>query len=82
MADQVNHKDQVIGAEQPLFPLICERIFRMWAEQDGFVLTHLNKKLPIYVSSLLDPMVWKDSSFQHSWSYLDVYTFPPFAMII
>ena len=38
-------------------------------------------KLPLYISPLPDPMIWKEDSFQHPLYHLGAYSFPAFAII-
>lgn len=41
----------------------------------------MNKKLPVYVSLVPDPMVWRQDALQHFWDNFHTYTFPPFALL-
>ena len=43
--------------------------------------TSLNKKLPLYCSLVPDPMAAMEDAFMHPWDGLEVYAFPPFALL-
>ena len=47
---------------------------------DLFV-TSLNKKLLLYYSPVPDPLALMEDAFVHPWAGLEVYAFPPFALI-
>ena len=47
----------------------------------GLFATSLNVKLPLYCSLVPDPRAVFEDAFRHPWDDLDLYRFPPFALI-
>ena len=43
--------------------------------------TCLNAKLPLYCSLVPDPQAFFEDAFRHPWDDLDLYAFPPFALV-
>ena len=43
--------------------------------------TQANANLTLYVSPVLDLLVWKQDSFRHPWDHLSAYAFLPFALL-
>ena len=82
LADQLSRRGQVIGTEWSLHPEVTKEIFRLLGTPtlDLFA-TSLNKKLPLYCSLVPDPMAAMEDAFVHPWDGLEVYAFPPFALI-
>ena len=82
LADQLSRRDQVIGTEWSLHPEVVKQVFSCLGTPtlDLFA-TSLNKKLPLYCSLVPDPMALMEDAFMHPWDALEVYAFPPFALI-
>ena len=82
LADQLSRRDQVIGTEWSLDQGVAEEIFRLLGTPtlDLFA-TRWNTKLPLYCSLVPDPMAVMEDAFMHPWDGLEVYAFPPFALI-
>ena len=82
LADQLSRKGQVIGTEWSLHPQVANQIFRVLGTPtlDLFA-TSLNKKLALYCSLVPDPSAVMEDAFMHPWDNLEVYAFPPFALI-
>ena len=78
LADQLNCPDQVLPTEWSLLPGYSMPYAKCFgcSHMDLFA-TRANAKLPLYVSLGLDPMVWKQGAFQHTWNYLGAYASPP-----
>ena len=65
-----------------LHPVVCQQIFLVWGvPQVDLFATSVNHQLPLYVSPLPDPGAWKEDAFAFQWEGLDMYAFPPFALI-
>ena len=82
LADQLSRRGQVISTEWSLHPRIVQGVFGIWGTPmvDLFA-TSLNNRLPVYCSPVPDPLAWKVDAFSVPWDDLDVYVFPPFAVI-
>ena len=82
LADQLSRRGQVISTEWSLHPRIVQGVFGVWGTPmvDLFA-TSLNNRLPVYCSPVPDPLAWKVDAFVVPWNDLDVYAFPPFAVI-
>ena len=82
LADLVSRCEQVIGTQWSLHPQVARSLLRVWGNPliDLFA-TSLNAKLPLYYSLVLDPRAVFEDAFRHSWDDLDLYAFPPFALI-
>ena len=80
IADVLSRK--CVGSEWTLHPEVCRALFQVWGSPlvDLFA-TALTHHLPLYVSSLPDQAAWKGDAFSFPWEGLDLYTFPPFALI-
>ena len=73
---------ECVGTEWSLHPEICRVLFGVWGPpQVDLFATALNRRLPLYVSPLPDPMAWKRDAFSFPWEELDLYAFPPFALL-
>ena len=82
LADQLSRRGQVIGTEWSLHPEVCRRIFsRLYTPTLDLFATSLNKKLPLYCSLVPDPMALMEDAFMHPWDDLQVYAYPPFALV-
>ena len=81
MADALSRSNQVLGAEWTL----CEEVFlevqHRWSVTIDLFATHLNHRLPVYFSPVRDPMSAGTDAMLQSWDGMEVYAFPPFAMI-
>ena len=82
LADQLSRRGQVIGTEWSLHPEVTKQLFcRLGTPTLDLFATSLNKKLPLYCSLVPDPMAVMEDAFMHPWDGLEVYAFPPFALI-
>ena len=80
IADVLSRK--CVGSEWTLHPVVCEKIFRVWGSpQVDLFATALTRRLPLYVSPLPDQGAWRQDAFSFQWMGLDLYAFPPFALI-
>ena len=73
---------ECVGSEWTLHPVVCRALFQIWGSPlvDLFA-TALTRRLPLYVSLLLDQAAWKRDAFSFPWEGLNLYAFPPFALI-
>ena len=84
VTDQLSHHNQMIPIEWSFLPRLFNRICKSYGRPmiDLFKTKKKKKnwKLPIYVTLVLHPIVWKEDAFQHSRDHLEVYAFFPFAI--
>ena len=82
VADALSRKGQILPTEWMLHPEVCRQIWKVWGQPmiDLFA-TSLTKRLPLYMAPHSDPMSVATDSMLQSWSNMDGYAFPPFAMI-
>ena len=71
MADLLSRSNQVQSTEWSLHPQVFRQICHKWftPHVDLFV-THLNHKLPLYVSPIPDPKAWDIDSLNINWTSL------------
>ena len=77
MADLLSRSNQVQSTEWSLHPQVFKQICQKWftPHVDLFA-THLNHKLPLYVSPIPDPRSWNIN-----WTNLTAYAYPPTALL-
>ena len=82
VADALSRKGQILATEWILHQDVCLMLWKMWGRPmvDLFA-TSLTKRLPLYMAPHSDPMAIATDAMLQSWSNLDAYAFPPFAMI-
>ena len=74
--------NQVLPTEWSLLLRVFEGICGVFGRpQLNLFATRANAKLPLYISPVPDPMVWKQDAFQHPWDHLSACAFPPFALL-
>ena len=74
--------DQILLVEWSLHPQVFNNTCREFGHPHvSLFATTVNTKLPVYVLHIPDPMAFKEDTFQHQWSELSVYAFPPFALL-
>ena len=78
MADLLSRSHQVQSTEWSLHPQVFRQICQMWftPHVDLFA-THLNHKLPLYVSPIPDPQAWHIDALNINWTGLTPYAYPP-----
>ena len=82
LADLLSRRGQVVGTEWSLHPQVARSLLRVWGNPSiDLFATCLNAKLPLYCSLVLDPQAVFEGAFCHPWDDLDLYTFPPFALV-
>ena len=73
---------QIVGTEWSLHPQVARALLRAWGSPSiDLFATCLNAKLPLYCSLVPDPQAVFEDAFRHPWDDLDLYAFPPFALV-
>ena len=74
--------EPVQSTEWSLHPQVFKQICQKWftPHVDLFA-THLNHKLPLYVSPVPDPNAWDIDALNINWTGLTAYAYPPTALI-
>ena len=82
MADLLSRSNQVQSTEWSLHPQVFKQICHKWCTPhvDLFA-THLNHKLPLYVSPIPDPRAWDIDALNINWTNLTAYAYPPTALL-
>ena len=82
MADLLSRSNQVQSTEWSLHRQVFKQICRKWftPHVDLFA-THLNHKLPLYVSPIPDPRAWNIDALNINWTNLTAYAYPPTALL-
>ena len=82
LADVLSRRGQVVGTEWSLHPQVARALLRAWGNPSiDLFATCLNAKLPLYCSLVPDPKAVFEDAFRHPWDDLDLYAFPPFALV-
>ena len=72
----------VVGSEWSLHPQVARALLRAWGNPSiDLFATCLNAKLPLYCSLVPDPQAVFEDAFIHPCDDLDLYAFPPFALV-
>ena len=82
MADLLSRSNQVQSTEWSLHPQVFKQICQKWFTPyvDLFA-THLNHKLPLYVSPVPDPKAWDIDALNINWTSLTTNAYPPTALL-
>lgn len=82
LADCLSRRSQIISTEWTLNQEVCNSLWKVWGMPliDLFA-TRLNYRLPTFISPFKDPMAIATDAFLYNWNNLDLYAFPPFAVI-
>ena len=82
MANLLSRSNQVQSTEWSLHPQVFKQICLKWftPHVDLFA-THLNHKLPLYVSPIPDPNAWDIDALSIDWTGLTAYAYPPTALL-
>ena len=82
LADVLSRRGQVVGTEWSLHPQVARSLLRAWGNPSiDLFATCLNAKLPLYCSLVPDPQAVFEDAFRQPWDDLDLYAFPPFALV-
>ena len=82
MADLLSRSNQVQSTEWSLHPQVFKQICQKWftPHVDLFA-THLNHKVPLYVSRVTDQHARDIDALNINWSCLTAYAYPPTALL-
>ena len=80
--DLLSRSNQVQSTEWSLHPQVFKQICQKWftPHVDLFA-THLNHKLPLYVSPVPDPKAWDIDALNINWTGLTAYAYPPTTLL-
>ena len=82
IADKLSRLGQTIQTEWSLHPEVFQAICSRWHQpQVDLFATRFNNKLPQFVSPVSEPHAWAVDELSLSWEDLDLYTFPPAAIL-
>ena len=82
LADLLSHRDQVIATEWTLHRQVAKALLSAWGSPSiDLFASRLNAQLPVYCSLVPDDQAALEDAFRHPWDNLDVYAFPPFALL-
>ena len=82
LADVLSRRGQDVGTEWSLHPQVARALLRAWGNPSiDLFATCLNAKLPLYCSLVPDPQAVFEDAFRLPWDDLDLYAFPPFALV-
>ena len=82
MADLLSRSNQVQSTEWSLHPQVFKQIYHKWfTPHIDLFATHLNHKLPLYVSPIPDPNAWDIDALNINWTGLTAYAYPPTALL-
>ena len=82
MADLLSRSNQVQSTEWSLHPQVFKQICRRWfTPQVDLFATHLNHKLPLYVSPIPDSNAWDIDALNINWAGLTTYAYPSVALL-
>ena len=82
LADVLSRRGQVVGTEWSLHPQVARALLCAWGYPSiDLFATCLKAKLPLYCSLVPDPQAVFEDAFHHPWDDLDLYVFPPFALV-
>ena len=80
MADLLSRSNQVQSTEWSLHPQVFKQICqKLFTPHVDLFATHLNHKLPLYVSPVPDPNAWDIDAQNINWTGLTAYAYPPMA---
>ena len=81
-ADALSRDGQILSTEWTLHHDVCSLLWKTWGQPSvDLFATSLNHRLPQYMSPHHDPQAVAIDAMLQSWSNMDLYAFPPFAMI-
>ena len=82
IADKLSRLGQTIRTKWSLHPEVFQAICSWWHQpQVDLFATRFNNKLPQFVSLVPDPQAWAVDALSLSWENLDLYAFPPAAIL-
>ena len=80
--DLLSRSNQVQSTEWSLHPQVFKQICQKWfTPHIDLFATHLNHKLPLYISPVPDPKAWDIDALNINWTGLTAYAYPPRALL-
>ena len=81
LADVLSHSNQAQGSEWTLKMEVFEKLCYHWPVTVNLFVTSANRRCSLYFSPFRDPQALGTDAMLHSWDHLQVYAFPPWALI-
>ena len=82
MADLLSRSNQLQSTEWSPHPQVFKQICQKWFTPDvDLFATHLNHKLPLYVSPVPGPNAWNIDALNLNWTGLTAYAYTPTALL-
>ena len=82
VADKLSKLVETIQTEWSLLPEVFQAICSRWHRpQIDLFATRFNNKLPLFVSPVPDPLATAEDALSLPWEDLDIYAFPPAAIL-
>ena len=82
LADAMSRKGQVLPTEWTLHQEVCRDLWRLWGQPSvDLFATVQNFRLQAFVSPFPDPVAIASDAFLFDWNHLELYAFPPTAVI-
>ena len=82
LADLLSRRDQAIATEWTLHRQVAKALLSAWGSPSiDLFASRLNAQLPVYCSLVPDDQAALEDASRHPWDNLDVYAFPPFALL-
>ena len=82
MADLLSRSNKVQSTEWSLHLQVFKQICQKWfTPRVDLFATHLNHKLPLYVSPVPHPNAWDIDALNINWTGLTAYAYPPTALL-
>ena len=82
LADALPLPSQVQGSKWMLKMVVFEELRRLWLVMIDFFATSASRRCTLYFSPFRDPQALGTDALLHSWDHLQVYAFPPWALIL
>jgi hypothetical protein len=81
-ADLLSRSHQIVNTEWTMCPQVLSRVWLLWGRPHlDLMATSLTTRLPIFISPYPDPLAYGVDAMSLSWTSMDAYVFPPWAMI-
>ena len=81
IADSLSRPNQIMGSEWTFHWEVFSELATRWPVTVDLFATSLNHRLSVYFVPMSDPMAASTDAFLQTWDGMDVYAFPPFAII-
>ena len=81
VADSLSHPNRVVGTEWTLHQEVFDSLRKRWPVMIDLFASSLNHRCGVYFAPVSDPLAAGTDAMLQSWDNLQVYAFPPFAML-